>query len=259
MSKEKLIEVKDDLNMLWPICYITKPINWLIGKVFINFQVSLMVYLIAYVIAVTVVNIPMLDFTRMQKIYVGFSILTLPLCLSIAYIFIAMVLLALVARSPKTRLIYTIILIVIALFPFMIFALADTRLLLIFGDYLVIALIVINMIMLPHLAYKYRERLIKHAYLCMPVILAIVAFTWFEASQGFSYERIARENFTTSDHQRVVPRNKLGVAGKPYYTCDVFVNFNGYQYEFQDMSIPSNGDIEYIEVRQAVFQHFQLR
>ncbi|MBB1470396.1 hypothetical protein H5232_18385 [Pseudoalteromonas sp. SG41-5] len=259
MSKEKLIEVKDDLNMISPICYITKSINWLIGKVFNNFKISLMVYLIAYVIAVTVVNIPMLDFTRMQKIYVSVSILGLPLCLFLAYIFIGMVLLALFASNPKTRLSYAIILIVIALFPFMVIAMADTRLLLIFGVYLSAALIVINMIMLPNLAYKYRERLIKHAYLCMPVILSIVAFTWFESSQGFSYGRIDRENFTTSDHQRVVPVSKSGAQGTPFYTCDVFVNFNGYQYEFQDMIIPSNGHIEYIEVRQAVFQHFQLR
>ena len=147
------------------------------------------------------------------------------------------------------------------LFPALIIIMKDTRLLLILGSYFGFTVVVLNLIVTPCVAYKYFPVLLRHSAFCAPVIVLFIAFIYFEGSYGFSYERIERQDFSVEACQKQVPRSSTGGRGKSFYTCDIEFEHNGYEYVFKDMVVPGVGrtSIEYMQIRQALFQHFRLR
>ena len=251
-----------DLSMLRPICYLTEPVNralqWLLNLLFSNVLASFLILAVVYTLAVAIVNTPMFDIDRNYILYVALSPLIIPIVSILSYLGGTLILLAFFARNPATRIGSAVIVEVLVLGPQLIMAMGDTRLLLILGDYFSIFLIIANLLLIPWLAFRYQTFLLRYAYLCLPTLVLLITFIWFEYSQGFSYTRISPEQFSIVSHKRVTPTSKNGVHGTSYYVCDVVLDYNGYQYKFNSMLEPDN-KVEYMEVRQAFFQHFRLR
>ena len=251
-----------DLRMLPPVSYITGFCNRVLGRMLMAMLnapwASLIILLVLYLSALIIVNIPALDIARETIFLVAISPLAIPVFLSLAYLGSSLVLLALFAYNPGTRVSCAIILEVLVIAPMLLMALSDTRLLLMLGDNALFVLIVGNMVAAPWLAFRYDKTVLRHAYLCLPLLLLLTAFIWIESTAGLSYEKISHEHISVIDCEWVRAKSKSGApSGPPIKICDVKVEYRGSDYRFYGMPAP-NGNINYMEVRQALFKHFRL-
>lgn len=252
-----------DMRLLPPVSYITGICNRVLGKIIMTMVnapwASLIILLVLYLSALIIVNIPALDIARETIFLVAISPLAIPVFLSLAYLGSSLVLLALFAHNPATRVSCAIILEVLVIAPMLLMALSDTRLFLMLGDNALFVLIVGNMVAAPWLAFRYDKTVLRHAYLCLPLLLLLTAFIWIESIAGLSYEKISHEHISVIDCEWVRAKSKSGApSGPPIKICDVQVTYRGSDYRFYDMPAP-NGNINHMEVRQALFKHFRLR
>ncbi|WP_421853833.1 hypothetical protein [Marinomonas sp.] len=265
MKKNKIAVINTE--MLPPICYFTTSFNRVlfcfITYIFKHFAFILGVY----IFTVILVNIPWININSIYIILVSFSPILLPCALLVGYVGMGLILLALFAKDPRTRIGCAVIIETIFIVPWLLITLLDTRLFLILGDFFAFSLLIGNILLMTWLGMRYKKDLYKEtwvhkAHFCPHLLTIMLIFTGFESSQGFSYTQINQEHFTTHNFQLVVPKDKNGhPRGKPYYVCDVLLDYNGYTHTFRSMKIP-NGlkpSIQYLELRQAFFQHFNLR
>ncbi|MCD8523184.1 MAG: hypothetical protein LRY66_07355 [Saccharospirillaceae bacterium] len=252
-----------DMRLLPPVSYITGFCNRVLGKIIMTMVnapwASLIILLVLYLSALIIVNIPALDIARETMFLVAISPLAIPVCFSLAYLGASLILLALFAHNPATRVGCAVILEVLIIAPMLLMALSDTRLFLMLGDNALFVLIVGNMVAVPWLTFHYHKTVLCHADLCLPILLLLTAFIWFESTAGLSYEKISHEHISVIDCEWIRAKSKSGApSGPPMKQCDVQVNDRGRHYDFYDMPAP-NGNINHMEVRQALFRHFSLR
>ncbi|MCB2385191.1 hypothetical protein [Thalassolituus alkanivorans] len=252
-----------DLRMLPPVSYITGFCNRVLGRIFMAMLnapwASLITLLSLYLCALIIANIPALDIARENIFLVIISPLAIPVFLSLAYLCISLVLLALFARNPGTRVSCAVILEVLLIAPMLLMAVSDTRLFLMLGDTVLFVLLVGNMVAVPWLAFRYSKAVLHHAYLCLPLLVLLTLFIWFESTAGLSYEKISHEHISVIDCEWVRAKSKSGApSGPPIKICDVLVAYRGSDHRFYGMPAP-NGNINYMEVRQALFKHFRLQ
>lgn len=252
-----------DLNLLPPVNYLTTPVNnALLALLMLVARypwVSLVVAGMVYVSALLMIGIPAFGISREQSFLIVVSPLLLPVVFILTYMGAGSVLLALFARNPGTRLSFAVLLWILVLGPLLIMILSDTLLMLILGSMASFVLIVANLVLTPWLAFTYQERLLRHAGFCLPVLILLGALTWFEQGQAFSYTRIDRQHFSLQDCRWVTPRNKHGaVMGPPYQSCTVHLDYQGSNWALKEMALPDT-PLQYLEIRQALFRHYQLR
>lgn len=269
MDAQAVNSKKEAINteVVLPICYLTKPFNRALSGS-ITYILSHFTFTVSvYITTVILVNIPGFDINPIFIALVNLSPILLPCALLTAYATIGLILLALFAKDPRTRIGCAIITEVIFILPWLLITLLDTPLLLALGDFFAFSLFVGNTLLMAWLGLRFKKAIHKEpwvhkAHLCRPLLTIMLTFTWFESSQGFSYTQINQEHFTTHNFELVVPKDKRGhPRGTPYYVCDVLLDYNGYTHTFRSMKIP-NGlkpSIQYLELRQAFFQHFNLR
>ena len=250
----------DDFNMLPPISYLTQGFNRGLARLFNHFKITFSVFFVIYVIALIYVTQLALDVNSGDIFLVVASPFILPVVFFLAYCAIGSLLLAFFAQKPSIRIGFATGLQVLILFPAFLMAMGDTRVLLILmGEYVGAIFIILNLIFFPLFMIRYEKKILRYSYLCSPTLVLIILFIWFEATQSLSYTRIEKTQFSIEECERVYPTNKFGHrTGSSYTVCDVSLDYNGYQYGFQTMVKP-RGKIEYMEIRQAIFQHFSLR
>lgn len=253
-----------DLSMLPPISYVTGAFNRVLIAILKiverHLWASIFFVVSAYVAGLIFVISSTQNFSSGTIFLVAFSPIGLPLLFTLGYTGIGAVLLAFFARNPGTRIAFAVILEVLVLAPTLVMTMSDTRALLMAGDLAVLVLIVANMIFVPLLAFHYQASLRRHAYLCLPVLAALVAFNWFESTAGLSYKKIDAEHLTVVDCQWVRPRDRSGAASGPsFMVCDVQVSYNGKERLFHGMPMPPGRANAYMEVRQALFKHYRLQ
>uniref|UniRef100_A6W0P5 Uncharacterized protein n=1 Tax=Marinomonas sp. (strain MWYL1) TaxID=400668 RepID=A6W0P5_MARMS len=266
--EERLVKPSDDVmnkELLPPICYLTKPFNRALCAffeyIFSHFWRGLAVIVGIYIAAVCLVYMPIMDISKQYRFLVVMSPFMIPIVFFLVYMGIAVALLALFAKDPGSRLCCAAIVVATVLGPWVLISLSDTRLFLIFGDYFLAILTIGNLLLIIWLGSRYQAFFLAKAHFCLPVLALMMAFIWFESTQGFSYTKISKDHFTTQNYQRIVPISKNGARGTPYYVCDVLLNYNGFKYVFKDVYVPKNREagIQYLELRQAIFQHFSLQ
>lgn len=249
----------DDCKMLPPISYLTEGVNRGLAAIFDNFKFSFLVFMVIYVVGLTYVI--QLDIDIIYKIFAFLTPILFPIAFFFIYIVVGSVLLAFFAYEPEMRIGNAVGLQVLILFPAFLIVLADTILFSVINElgYLIIALIFLNMIGFPYLIIRYQEKVVRYSHWCAPITALFIFFIWFEGTLGFSYTRIEKEHFSIGHCEIKIPRDKFGNrTGSSYTVCDVELNYDGNQYKLKNMVVPDE-EVEYMELRQAIFKHLRLR
>lgn len=189
---------------------------------------------------------------------VALSPVLLPIIFALTYIGTALVLLALFARHPGTRLGCAVIVYILLLGPALILSLSDTRLALMLGRDTSFYLILANLLVIPWLALRYQTRLEGYSFLCLPVLALVLAVTWFESSASLSSRTLSSDALTHLDCEWITHRNRRSPTVSRSLLCDVEIQDQGRRLQLYGMPAPSQ-NITQIEVRQALFQHYRLR
>lgn len=252
-----------DLRLLPPASCISRPVNallkWLGLQILAQPWAALFIYFLLYAGGILLVHLPWLNLPRTYIPLAYMAFMLVPLVIALGYLLGLLVLQALFARNPATRLGAAVLLWVLILGPALIMALSDTHLMLQSGDTLTFILLVGNLILTPVLAFRYAAVLLRHAHYCLPLLLLSAALTGYEQTGARHYRMIDSSQLTLLDCRWVRLKSKSGAeSGPPLKLCDVAVQDGQHSYRYYGLPAP-DGEITSLEVRQALFKHYRLR
>lgn len=243
-----------DLNLLPPVCYLTRPINALLLKLL---DLSKRHRRILLPIAALLYAALMVLFGK-DWFLVAIAPLGLGLAGILGYIGLSIVMLALFARHPGTRLTCVAIVQLLLIGPELILTLDDTLLLLKFGEHAAFVLIALHTLIMVFVYPQYGHRLMPYAHWSLIPLLLASVMIWFESSQAFAYSKIGPRDFELHNctSQSVHPRGYDRAV--IYQTCDVRLFMDGRMYELNGMTVPY-GTIDHMAIRHALFDHYRVR
>jgi len=243
-----------DLNLIRPVCYLTRPVNaLLLGLLDLCKQYW---RLLLPVVAVFYLG-AMVAFSE-DWFLVAIAPIGLGLVGILGHVGLSIVMLALFARHSGTRLTCVAILHLVIIGPFLILALDDTLLMLILGENTAFVLITLHTVVMTFVYPHYGHRMMPYATWSLPLLVLSSALLWFEDDHAFSYSKISPQDFDLHNcaSQTVRPRGYDRTV--TYQTCDVRLFMNDSMYELNGMTVPY-GPVDHLEVRHAVFDHYRMR
>ncbi|MBA4502622.1 hypothetical protein [Marinobacterium marinum] len=145
----------------------------------------------------------------------------------LGYVGLSIVMLALFARHPGTRLTCVAILQLVIIGPELILALDDTLLMLKLGEHAALVLITLHTLIMVFVYPQYGHRLLPYATWSLVPLLLALAMLWFERDHAFAYSQISPRDFELHNctSQSVHPRGYDRAV--TYQTCDVRLFMGG--------------------------------
>lgn len=191
---QKISVSDEDLNLVPPLCYLSRPFNHLlgvlIGSLFHCRWLVLPIVLFGLFIGVVLYPDDWFLVLLLPLMALLYSVLT--------YAGAGIVLLAFAARHPGTRVTFALMILVMAL-QFLLLSLSDTRLFLSAANDLLFWMLLLSLVISVFASLHYGRYLLPYARGATPVLVLVLAVLFFESGwlppTAYRYSRIPAATF----------------------------------------------------------------